>query len=404
MAPCPRGDRDRSPQGRVPASWARGSSALCTPARCGERAAACHGVVASTPARSQQAAVELGAEANVRRCRRADRLTGDRRRAHLHAERPPPSARRSGAEAGKHVVCEKPLAIALDDARALCALADATGRVATVPFVYRFYPMVREARARGWPVLPNRPDSCTAATSRTGCPLPADDNWRVNADAGGRSRAFADIGSHWCDLVEFVTGDRIAALCAELVTAVPERMSAGERHAFASGAGRHGELRTVDTEDVALLLFRTARGVTGSLVVSQVSSGHKNQLRFEVAAPDATYAFDQEQPDVLWVGRRGSDARSRRATRSSSTRPRPRTSRSRPVIRRATRTASTRSSPTPTARLRPGPRPRSTGCRRSPTARGPCGITDAVLRSASAHQWVDVEVDRDPSTDSEEQR
>ena len=121
----------------------------------------------------------------------------------------------------------------------------------------------------------------------------------------GRSRAFADIGSHWCDLVEFVTGDRLASVCAELVTAVPQRLARGAHaHAFESSGGGDGRRRAVTTEDIAVVMFRTAAGVGGSLVVSQISSGHKNQLRFEVTGRDATVAFDQEHPDSLWLGRR----------------------------------------------------------------------------------------------------
>jgi predicted dehydrogenase len=187
---------------------------------------------------------------------------------------------------------------------ALLNAAENSGRVATVPFVYRFYPMVREARAR------LRADSRVprlihGSYLQDWLSTAGDDNWRVDPLAGGPSRAFADIGSHWCDLVEFVTGDRIESLSAELITAVPERVADEGVHAFESGAVAGGALRAVTTEDAALVTFRTRRGVAGSLVVSQVSSGHKNQLRFEIAAPDATLAFDQEQPDTLWIGRRG---------------------------------------------------------------------------------------------------
>jgi predicted dehydrogenase len=175
-----------------------------------------------------------------------------------------------------------------------------------VPFVYRFYPLVREARARiaSGAIGPLR--------LVHGCYLQdwlateADDNWRVDPERGGPSRAFADIGSHWCDLVEFVTGDRLAAVCAEAVTAVPERVSAGDSHAFeAHGrAGGDGMRHAVTTEDITVVLFRTRRGVAGSVVVSQVSPGRKNRLQFEIAGADATLSFDQEQPESLWVGRR----------------------------------------------------------------------------------------------------
>jgi predicted dehydrogenase len=213
---------------------------------------------------------------------------------------------RAALGAGKNVVCEKPLAINRAEAAALADAATAVGVVATVPFVYRFYPLVREARARV------ARGAIGPVRLVHGCYLQDwlsteyDNNWRVEPERGGASRAFGDIGSHWCDLVEFVTGDRLVAVCADAKTVVPERVSAGG-HAFEAahpGRGGGGVRWPVTTEDIAVVLFRTASGVTGSLVVSQVSPGRKNRLQFEIAGAEATLGFDQEQPDSLWVGRR----------------------------------------------------------------------------------------------------
>jgi predicted dehydrogenase len=209
-------------------------------------------------------------------------------------------------DAGKHVICEKPLAVDAAHAAELVRTADAAGVVATVPFVYRFYPLVREARAR---VASGAVGSLRLIH---GCYLQDwlatedDDNWRVDPERGGPSRAFADIGSHWCDLVEFVTGDRLAAVSAEAVTAIPERVSAGGSHAFETHgrAGPDGVRRAVTTEDIVVVLFRTRAGVAGSVVVSQVSPGRKNRLQFEIAGAHATLSFDQERPETLWVGGR----------------------------------------------------------------------------------------------------
>jgi predicted dehydrogenase len=222
---------------------------------------------------------------------------------HLHA-----GLAEAALAAGKHVVCEKPLATDASAARRLAAAAAGSGRVATVPFVYRFYPLVREARARvaAGAIGPLR--------LIHGCYLQdwlateEDDNWRVDAELAGASRAFADIGSHWCDLVEFVSGDRLAAVCAEAVTAVPERVHAvgTEPHAFATAVAAGASRRAVTTEDITVVLFRTRGGVAGSVVISQVSPGRKNRLQFEVAGAEATLSFDQEQPESLWVGRRAS--------------------------------------------------------------------------------------------------
>ena len=165
--------------------------------------------------------------------------------------------------AGKHVICEKPLALDAAGAERLTRLAESTDRCAAVPFVYRYYPTVREARER------IRTGRAGAVRLMHGTYLQdwllkaEDDNWRVDADLGGASRAFADIGSHWCDLAEFVTGHRIARLSARTLTAIPDRVRASHRKAFAAG-GSDGETRSVGTEDAAVMQFETDRRRRGN--------------------------------------------------------------------------------------------------------------------------------------------
>jgi predicted dehydrogenase len=193
-------------------------------------------------------------------------------------------------QAGKPVICEKPLATTVDEARRLVAIADETGVVAAVPFVYRFYPTVREARARIaageagklWLLHGSYLQDWLARSDAT--------NWRVDPALGGVSRAFADIGVHWCDLMEFVTGHRIISLTAVTGQAFPERR------------GGDGTPGAVSTEDGAAVLFTTDLGAQGSVVVSQVSPGRKNRLWFSFDGSLASYVFDQESPDSLWVG------------------------------------------------------------------------------------------------------
>ncbi len=217
---------------------------------------------------------------------------------HLHEE-----LAEASLLAGKHVVCEKPLAVDSATAERLASLAEASGLVATVPFVYRFYPVVREARALieagGLGTL-----RLAHGTYLQDFLMSEDDyNWRVDPQQGGPSRAFADIGSHWCDLVEFLTGRRITRLCASLSTVLPERSGASGRAAFGRGGGG-GPKVEVDTEDVALVLFETDRGMVGSVVVSEVSPGRKNRLWLEIDGSQRSVAFDQEQPETLWIGGR----------------------------------------------------------------------------------------------------
>ena len=265
------------------------------------------GIAASNPERAAAAARELGAE---RGFASAEELVAsdDVDVVHIcvpnHLHHPLALA---ALEAGKHIVLEKPIALDSAEADALMAAAAGADRVATVPFAYRYYPTAREARAR---IVAGEAGPIRVVQGgylQDWLLRPEDDNWRVDPSLGGRSRAFADIGSHLCDLIEFVTGDRITALCARLMVAHPERRHSAA-HSFERG-GAAGEPREVKTEDVAALLFETESEAVGSLLVSQVSAGRKNRLWFEVGGLDAAYAFEQEEPESLWVGRPGSAER-----------------------------------------------------------------------------------------------
>ncbi|PZF81030.1 Gfo/Idh/MocA family protein [Jiangella anatolica] len=192
--------------------------------------------------------------------------------------------------AGKHVVCEKPLATSTEAAHAMTAAAREAGRIAAVPFVYRFHPMVREARER---VRAGEVGSIFLAHGsylQDWLLHPTDDNWRVDPQLGGPTRAFGDIGSHWCDLMEFVTGERIVRLSAQASTV--NKLRGAET------------LRDVTTEDVVIVQFGTETGAIGSVVVSQVSAGRKNRLLLEVSGSRGSLAFDQENPEQLWWGGR----------------------------------------------------------------------------------------------------
>jgi predicted dehydrogenase len=170
-----------------------------------------------------------------------------------------------------------------------------------VPFVYRYYPTVHEARHR---VRTGRTGELTlihGSYLQDWLLTPEDSNWRVDAGLGGASRAFADIGSHWCDLAEFVSGHRVTRLTARTTTAVPARRHSAHLEAFARGGG-DGEIVPVTTEDAAVVQFETDRGALGSVVISQVSGGRKNRLWLEVDGTREALAFDQENPESLWCG------------------------------------------------------------------------------------------------------
>ena len=170
--------------------------------------------------------------------------------------------------AGKHVVCEKPLAISLDEAARLTALADARDVVSAIPFVYRYYPTVREAEAR---VASGALGSIRLVHGSYLQDWLSDLrawNWRASPELGGPSRAFGDIGVHWCDLAEFITGDRISRVAV--------RMS------FASS--ETSEPRRAKTEDAVVLAFEMAEAAIGTVAVSQVSHGQKNRLCYHRVA------------------------------------------------------------------------------------------------------------------------
>jgi predicted dehydrogenase len=264
-------------------------------------------VAASSEASAREAAHRLGAK---RACASAEQLVVSDdvdvvhvcAPNHLHV----PLAR-AALNAGKHVICEKPLALDDAGATALVEQAAARGLHGAVPFVYRYYPMVREARERLRDGRGGTLRLLHGTYLQDWLSSPADDNWRVERRYGGRSRAFADIGSHWCDLAEFTSGQRIARLSARTATVVPQRSDAGGRPAFVRGEAG-GPTREVDTEDVALVQFETDGGALGSVVVSQVSPGRKNRLWIEWDAGEEALAFDQEQPETLWCGRRDGTA------------------------------------------------------------------------------------------------
>jgi predicted dehydrogenase len=264
-------------------------------------------VAASSLQSAQQAARELGAE---RAFASAEELVQDPdvdvvhicTPNHLHLP-----LTELALAAGKHVVCEKPLALDAAGARRLVEAAAGTGLQTAVPFVYRYYPTVREARRRVGDDSTGELRLLHGAYLQDWLLRPDDDNWRVDAALGGHSRAFADIGSHWCDLAQFISGHRITRLSARLLTAVPERLSADGRRAFAAadaGADGGGDRKAVSTEDAAVVLFETDEGALGTVTVSQISAGRKNKLWIELDGAHEALAFDQENPEELWCGRR----------------------------------------------------------------------------------------------------
>jgi predicted dehydrogenase len=189
--------------------------------------------------------------------------------------------------AGKHVLCEKPLATTSADAAALVTLASATSLQNATCYNLRAYPMVQQMRRMRESGLLGDILIAQGTYSQDWLLYDTDTNWRVDAREGGALRVVGDIGTHWCDMAEHITGLRIASLCADVATF----------HTTRNGA-------PVETEDFGALMFQLGHRARGTLTVSQVSAGRKNQLRIEIYGTKASVSWDQESPEELWIGHR----------------------------------------------------------------------------------------------------
>ena len=217
------------------------------------------------------------------------------------------SMAKDALQAGKHVLCEKPLATSSAEAAELVALAARQGLRNGICHNIRFYPMVQQMRSMREAGELGEILVVQGTYFQDWLLHETDWNWRVDAKAGGPSRVMADVGSHWFDLAEHVTGARATSLCADLQTFHPTRKK--PKHAvetFANkllGPGDYVDTK-VDTEDFGAVLFRMGARTRGSVVASQVSAGRKNRLSIEICGTKASVAWNQERPDELWVGHR----------------------------------------------------------------------------------------------------
>jgi predicted dehydrogenase len=208
-------------------------------------------------------------------------------------------------DAGKHVVCEKPLALTAEQSGELLELAERAGIVHCTNFNIRFYPMVQEARARTQGGDLGTVWAVHGGYLQDWLHEPTDWNWRLEPDRGGELRAVADIGSHWLDVAQFVTGLKVEQVFADLATTIPvRRRPRGEVETFTDAA----DVERVDvpmfSEDLAHILVRFEGGARGSCVVSQVSAGRKNSIRFQLDGSRSSVYWDGEAPEKLWLGRR----------------------------------------------------------------------------------------------------
>ncbi|WP_336993304.1 Gfo/Idh/MocA family oxidoreductase [Lelliottia amnigena] len=219
---------------------------------------------------------------------------------HLHAQ-----INRQILRAGKHVFSEKPLCMTPEEAHELVELAERAGVVHGVSFVYRQFAMVRQAQSMMREGSFGRLFASHGSYLQDWMLLDTDYNWRVDAALGGASRAVADIGSHWCDTVQFITGRRIVEVMADLSIVWPTRKAnVAGNSTFTQEDSAVFENKAVTTEDFGSVLFRFDDGSKGCFSVSQVSAGRKNRLSFEINGSEKSVAWDQEVPQQLWIGHR----------------------------------------------------------------------------------------------------
>ena len=209
--------------------------------------------------------------------------------------------------AGKHVVCEKPLALDANDTADLVARADESGLVNAVCFNIRFYPANHQAMAMVAAGEIGEPRFITGSYHQDWLLLDTDWNWRLQTEEAGRLRAVADIGSHWLDLTRFVSGRRIVEVMADLHTLVPiRRHPAGPVETFATVSDTNDLIEEeMTSDDAAGILLRYEGGARGAVTISQVSAGQKNSVRYEVAGSESALRWFSAEPEDLFIGHRG---------------------------------------------------------------------------------------------------
>jgi len=263
------------------------------------------GVLGSSPARGSERAAALGVP---RSYDSLDDLLADPAVEVVHVTSPNDlhvAQARAILAAGRHVVCEKPLGMTADGTAGLVELAAATGLVNATNFNIRYYPLNQHARETVAAGTLGDVRLVTGHYFQDWLLLESDWNWRLQPDRGGALRAVGDIGSHWMDLMTYVTGQHIVEVLADLTTFIDTRHEpAGPVESFSTERSADTVARPIATEDTASILLRFDGGARGAVTVSQISPGRKNSLQYEIDGSEAALAWDSEQPDQVWIGHR----------------------------------------------------------------------------------------------------
>ena len=214
---------------------------------------------------------------------------------------------KTALDAGKHVVCEKPLATTVAEGRELLKLAEKKGLIHAVHFNIRYYPLVRQMKALREKGELGEIYSIIGSYLQDWLFYNTDYNWRLEPELSGKSKAIADIGSHLMDLLEYISGIKIVEVMADFKTIHPVRKKSLKSVETFTGKMLQPEDYaevSIKTEDYASVLLRFDNGNKGVITVSQVDAGRKNKLSLEISGSKQTFAWNSETPNELWIGKR----------------------------------------------------------------------------------------------------
>jgi len=213
---------------------------------------------------------------------------------------------KAAMEAGKHVVCEKPLSMDTNESSKLVELAQKHQRIGAVAYNLRYYPLCQEAHALVQSGKIGEPRLVHGSFLQDWLLFPSDWNWRLEPQFSGPLRVVADIGTHWLDLITWITNRKVTELCADLGTVLPVRQKPqGRVETFQKRSGTAYDEVKIDTDDYASILLHLEKSVHGVVTVSQVSAGRKARLWFEIDGSEASLSWNSEAPNTLWIGKRG---------------------------------------------------------------------------------------------------
>jgi predicted dehydrogenase len=265
-----------------------------------------HGLLGSTAERGAQSAARLGL---ARGYASLDELLDDERVEVVHVTSPNHLHFEQVSrvlDGGRHVVCEKPLAMTSAQPAAIVVLAAGSDRLAAVNFNIRFYPLNQHLREIVGQGELGEIRLVSGHYFQDWLLMETDWNWRLEPERGGSLRAVGDIGSHWLDLTSFITGLQVSEVMADLATFVNvRRQPKGPVETFAVQRDVETVDREIKTEDLATILLRYENGARGVVGISQISAGRRNSLQYEIDGATSAAAWDSEQPDTLWIGHRG---------------------------------------------------------------------------------------------------